>query len=56
MLVEKPKKGKDRNQMFAKGSSSAALRSAKSHAARKPRPVTLAPVKLLEDRDDEHRS
>ncbi len=52
MIVEKPKNGKDRNQQFSKGSSAAALRSAKSHAARKPRAVSLAPVNLPKERED----
>ncbi len=52
MLVEKPKKGLNKPK-FAKGSAAAASRSAKSHAARKPKPVSLAPVNLPKERPDE---
>lgn len=53
MIVEKPKKGKLLTEKFSKGSLAARLRSVKSHASRNPKPVSLAPVKLPTEREDE---
>ena len=53
MIVEKPKKGKLLTQKFSKGSLAARLRSVKSHATRYPKPVSLAPVNIRKEREDE---